>query len=95
MCEDHLDQVWHVISAKLFVHAEHLRDMLPSMRVQLLLHGNLLQSVEQSKVQKKYNRMGRKKILRNFHQQHVSTDARQNANFKPYLKTQFKFSENK
>ena len=38
---NHLDPALLGEFARLFVHVEHSKDMLPSMRVQLLLHGNL------------------------------------------------------
>jgi hypothetical protein len=38
---NHLDPALLGEFARLFVHVEHSKDMLPSTRVQLLLHGNL------------------------------------------------------
>lgn len=46
---NHQGQVLPAESVKWFAHAEHSTGMLPSMRVLLQLHGNLLQSGVKSK----------------------------------------------
>lgn len=45
----HLDPALLAEFSRLFAHAEHSKGMLPSMRVLLQLHGNLLQSGVKSK----------------------------------------------
>lgn len=49
MYEGHPDPALLAEFARLFARAEHSKGMLPSMRVLLQLHGNLLQSGVKSK----------------------------------------------